>query len=327
MATQADQPPISGALRPNLFIVGAAKCGTTSMHEYLDQHPGIFMAPWKEPHFFCPDLNGREDWAISNFVQYLELFREATDEVYAGESSVGYLFSEEAPRRIKEFCPEARIIIMLREPVDAICSMFHQHVVQGNESIFDLEEALDAEPRRRRGDVPKFLPFKFWLLYTETASYSRQVKRYFDTFGRDAVHVILFDDLKANPRKVYDELIEWLGLPRFPDVNLDVRNQAGSPRNYFLKRLLLRMPAVTTILYPYLSLDLRKKVGAILDKLDPFGSPVPRITDETKRKLAARMQSEVGALERLLDRPLPGWRYPQPNEAARAKKRVPPETI
>jgi len=136
---------------PDFFIVGAPKCGTTAMSDYLRQHPEIYMPQRKEPHFFGSDLDAPYPYFIRDKEQYFSLFAEAKDEKRVGEASVWYLYSKRAAFEIKEFCPTASIIIMLRNPVDMIYSLHSQRLFTGNEDIPDFEEALEAEEDRKRG--------------------------------------------------------------------------------------------------------------------------------------------------------------------------------
>ena len=135
-------------MKPNFFIVGAPKCGTSALYEYLGAHPEIFMSPYKEPHFFGSDLQQR--WRPTKS-QYFSCFAKARDEKRVGEASVHYLYSKCAAAEIKEFCPEARIIIMLRDPVEMLYSLHSQSIFSGNEVINDFEEALEAEADRKLG--------------------------------------------------------------------------------------------------------------------------------------------------------------------------------
>src|SRR5882672_1680365 len=113
--------------KPDCFIVGAPRCGTTAMYTYLGQHPEIFMSARKEPHFFGTDLSSPA--LVRDEQQYLSLFAKAQNEKRAGEASVFYLYSQRAAREIHAFCPSARIIIMLRNPVEMMYSLHSRHLV------------------------------------------------------------------------------------------------------------------------------------------------------------------------------------------------------
>ena len=203
--------------KPNFFIVGAPKCGTSSMVEYLSQHPDIFMPEErtttgkKELHFFGADLGSL---AIpQNEKQYLKFFAKATTEKKIGEASTGYLYSRDAAREIFEFNPSSQIIIMLRNPTDMLYSLHSQKLYNGTENIRNFEEALDAEEDRRKGRrIPRLCRFPKGLLYTEVVKYTEQVERYMEVFGREKVMVIIFDDFVSDTAGVYKETLEFLGV-------------------------------------------------------------------------------------------------------------------
>ena len=132
---------------PNFFIVGAPKCGTTAMNDYLDQHPDVFMAH-KELHYFGNDLQVKN--RISE-QEYLQHFKDAVNEKIIGEASVWYLFSATAAKEIKSFSPDAKVLIMLRNPVDVIYSLHSQHLYDGNEDVLDFESALALDDERKAG--------------------------------------------------------------------------------------------------------------------------------------------------------------------------------
>jgi hypothetical protein len=140
---------------PDFFIIGAAKSGTTSLYEYLRGHPEIFISPRKSPRYFAPDLAtagvAKNLHHGADREAYLALFREARDEKRVGEASVRYIYSTEAPRLIHDFEPAARIVAMLRSPVDMMYALHNQRVSSGAEPITDFEAALAAEDQRLRG--------------------------------------------------------------------------------------------------------------------------------------------------------------------------------
>src|SRR5262245_29668254 len=127
--------------KPDFFIVGAPKCGTTAIFEYLAPHPEVFLAP-KEPHFFGSDIRSIRQ---VNEAEYLKLFGSAENELRLGDASVFYFYSNVAPQEIREFSPDARIIISLRNPVDMVYSLHSQLVFSLEDEIEDFETALRAE--------------------------------------------------------------------------------------------------------------------------------------------------------------------------------------
>lgn len=226
-------------MKANLFIVGAPKCGTSAMTQYLAAHPDIYMAR-KEMHFFGQDLRFGPQFYRRDLKAYLGEFQDWNGQRWAAEASVWYLFSTSAAREIKEFNPDARIIIMLRKPSEMLHSLYHQFSYDGNEHLPSFEEALRAQDDRRAGR--RLNPQTYLaqgLVYHDTVRYTEQVRRYFDAFGRDNVKVILFDDFVADVPAIYRETLEFLGLEQSPTpAEFKVVNPAKKVRSHFLRAIL-----------------------------------------------------------------------------------------
>jgi hypothetical protein len=218
---------------PNFFIVGKPKAGTTALHHLLAQHPDIFMSSFKEPHHFHLehvqagiDRNrGMSGLAYKDRDKYLELFEGATDEKIVGESSTGYLYSKSAAREIAKFNPDAKILMVLREPVDFMHSFHSQLLRSANENEPDFRTALKLEESRKKGkNIPFTATYPDNLFYIDQARYTDQVKRFFDAFDSKNVKVVIYEDLRADNLRVYREILEFLDVdpnfqPQFRDVN------------------------------------------------------------------------------------------------------------
>jgi hypothetical protein len=178
-------PPVEASgPRPNFFIVGAPRSGTTAMYEYLRQHPDVFMPYRKEPVYFGSDLTKRPPFLDE--AGYLKLFGPGKGRSRLGEATVWYLYSETAAAEIKAFDPDARIIIMLRDPVEMIYSLHSHWLFTGNEDIEDFGQALEAEEDRRQGRrLPDDARRPEGLQYRACARYTSHVARYLLTFGPD----------------------------------------------------------------------------------------------------------------------------------------------
>ncbi len=186
------------------------------------------MSPVKEPFYFSPDVvtggpkpfrHGQDD------ASYLDLFSDARGEKSVGEASTMYLVSHVAPSLIKEFEPEARIVAMLRNPVDMIHAMHRHRVSHQREPIVDFEAALAADADRREGRrLPKgTLPLE--AVYRDTGRYAEHLTRWFATFGRDRVHVIIFDDFVADTPASFRRLLDFLEVdPDYRPAAFDVHN-------------------------------------------------------------------------------------------------------
>jgi hypothetical protein len=189
--------PGTGAARtgqhmPDFFIVGAPRSGTTFMFDYLGAHPQIYAATRKEPQFFATDLDSGSYLDSVTFVrdrdEYLALFAGARPDQLAGEGSTWYLYSKEAASNIHAANPDARIIAMLRHPVEMLYSLHGRRLFGGSEDLPDFADALAAEGDRRHGRrIPPRARNVKALFYREVGRYSEQVERYLKTFGPDRV--------------------------------------------------------------------------------------------------------------------------------------------
>ncbi len=213
---------------PDFFVVGAAKSGTTALDAYLGAHPDIFMAT-KEMHYFGSDLDNGPMFRPVSWDRYLDAFSDAGDAARAGECSPGYLYSKRAAEEIKAYRSDADIIAILRNPVDMIHAFHSHNVYVGDENIEDLEQALAAEPDRMMGrNIPRANQGVWGLLYRDVVRYHSQVKRYFEAFGRDRVHVMIYRDFAQDTPRAYRSTLEFLGvdtgfLPEFDILNANKR--------------------------------------------------------------------------------------------------------
>ena len=294
---------------PDFFIVGAPKCGTTAMYDYLKQHPEVFMPEAKEPHFFGSDLFS--PLYIRDEKEYLSLFSRARNEKRVGEASTWYLYSKRAAMEIKQFNSSASIIIMLRNPVDMIYSMHSQLLYYGHEDIVDFEAALEAEDDRKQGlRLPDSSFLVESLYYREAIKYTEQVQRYLDVFGWDKVLIIIFDDFKNDTTQVYQEACEFLGVdPQFePEIRPINPNKIA--RNKTFRNFLTNPSPVTRVLARILMpLAMRRTFAGTLMRLNTEYKPRPAMPLQLRHRLQAEFAPEVEQLSKLLGRDLTHWCY------------------
>jgi len=295
--------------KPDFFIVGAPKCGTTSMAEYLNRHPEVFVIRG-EPHFFGSDI----DYNTPRMprARYQALWQSAGDKRLIGDRSTWYLYSERAAAEIHAYNPDARVIAMLRHPAELIHSLHAHHAQRDRrDDIADLAEALAAEPERRQGRrIPPNARFAATLWYSRIPRYSAQLTRYFKAFGREQVLVILFDDLKSDPAGVYREVLEFLGAD--PDFKPDfsVHNAAAPATDSWLRRLWKTGTwryRVRALLPQALYSRLRRRRGARMARA-AARAPRAALDPALRARLIETFLPEVEALEKLLKRDLSAWR-------------------
>lgn len=293
---------------PEFFIVGAPKCGTTAMQEYLRQHPDIFMPDMKEIHHFADDLLKHDDPFLDRD-RYLSLFAGAHEHQLIGEASVYHLFSRNAARNIKSFCPNAKIIIILRNPVDMLYSRHAQLVYNGAEDILDFEASLAAEEKRRNGElIPKNIRIEKKLLHREVVKFTEQGKRYFDMFGRDKVQVIIYDDLRKDTAKVYQETLGFLNVNDSFRPDFKVINPNKRVRTRTLQHLLKTPPSLMRIAGKLLlPQSCRNLLLNGLKKLNTQFVPRQPMSPELRRRLQKEFTPEIKNLSELLGRDLTHW--------------------
>jgi hypothetical protein len=298
--------------KPNFMIVGAPKSGTTSMYKYLRQHPEIFMPDEKEPHFFGADLN-YTSLSIKSKEEYLSRFSEAKCENRIGEASVWYLYSKKAAYEIKELFPFAKIIIMLRNPIDMVYSLHNFFVDTGREDIQEFESAIELEKLRKQGF---HIPYTLYsspvecLLYRDVAKYTQQIKRYIEVFGRSNIHFIIFDDFKNKTSEVYRQTLSFLEVdehfqPEFQIVNAGRRRHVRNKTLRNLVRNPLSLWLVQNIApHPGKGLPLLLKLWG---RLNNRYEPIPEMNPETRKRLQQEFTEEVEQLSELIGRDLTHW--------------------
>ena len=218
---------------PDFLIIGAQKAGTTALYSYLRRHPHVTGPSWKEVSFFDRHYARGAAWYRGNFPNALR-----TRGALVGEASPSYVFHPLAPERVAALVPHARLIVLLRDPVDRALSHYHHEVALGREPL-SFEDALAHEEERTRGEVERMLrdPSYFsdaWWNYTYVARgrYDEQLERWFAVFPRAQLLVLTSDELSKEPAVTYARVLAFLGaapheLDSFPRVF--EREYAGMP--------------------------------------------------------------------------------------------------
>jgi len=293
-------------IKPNFFIVGAPKCGTTAMNDYLNQHPDIFMAK-KELHYFGCDLKTRLKLSEE---EYLKYFTGAGQKKVIGEASVWYLYSKTAAEEIKKFSPQAKILIMLRNPVDVIYSLHSQHLYDGNEDIQDFETALSFDEDRKRGiHLPDSVDYFELPPYKDSVLFSNQVMRYLDVFGRQNVHIALYEDFKANPEKTFFGILEFLQLGKRSLINYDIVNPGKKIKWFYLHRVIKKPPlksrAVARFMIP--SRKMRHSLMSFFSNWNISQEKRKDMNEELRSRLKNFFEGDIRLLSSLINRDLSAW--------------------
>lgn len=292
---------------PNLFLVGAPKCGTTALHAYLGAHPDITMSSVKEPYGFARDLGIWRGPFSDDRTRYLALFADMSTKL-RGEASPGYLASETAAAEIADLVPDARIVIAVRNPTEAVHALHGQMRAMGVEQEPDFAKAVARPPHERKRE-PRFRGDDVFLDYFRFVDYAAQIERWRQTFGASRVHVMVYDDFARSAGHATAAICRWLGIEELELSGARV-NQSPTPRSFVLERR-LRYPKRRASGVEHISSTrwIREARRAAL-RWNRTTTPRRPLDDRTRRMLAERLEPGIGALERCLDRDLSAWRAP-----------------
>ena len=289
---------------PNFIIGGVIKGGTTSLNNYLKQHPEVFMSRFKEPRYFAfepdnPDhVEGRGlRFPIRTLEEYAALFEETTDEKAIGEVSPHYLRSPQAPQLIKVTIPEVRLIFSLRDPVKRAYSSYWHKVRLGIEER-PVEEALMENDQA-----------------VQHGLYHQSLLNWYSRFGSQQIKIIIFEELVRDPATVYIDICRYLGIDDTFVPDFVVRNKGGTMKNHGLGRLYERIKThpMRQVIDPLIPNRLRQTMITTRDKnlVDP--PPMPAAIAE---RLHEFYRPDIDALEVLINRDLSAWKgqaVPQPS--------------
>ncbi|WP_035800782.1 sulfotransferase family protein [Crocosphaera chwakensis] len=290
---------------PNFLIVGIQKAGTTSVYNYLKQHPEVYLSPVKETDFLEKDWEKLIEQGhqfkpkkIVTFEQYKNLFKGVKNEIAIGEISPNYLFHyKTSTELIKRYVPNAKLIAILRNPVERAISDYLMHVREA-QSNTSLKEQIQYKSDK------SFVIIK--------GKYYQPVKHYFEHFGREQVSIFLYDDLRKNSKKFIQDIYKIIGVD--PDFEPDTSRKlqvAQVPKNQAVNNLLVRKNPIRSLsanlLKPLLSEKKRQKLRSLLigmnskskDEIDSF--------DEEKQLLLNLYHDDILKLQDLIDRDLSPW--------------------
>jgi hypothetical protein len=310
---------------PNFFLVGAPKAGTTSLYHYLGQHPEVYMSPVKEPHYFADEIrvaNFSEDFQrmaaprretlrvflegpmttrvsagpVEEFEDYRRLFQRVDGQKAVGEASVCYLWSTTAPANIARTCPQARILMVLRDPVARAFSA-HLHTLSSANSNLSFREQVDAALASRDRRFSELYPFLQFGLYYE------QVRRYLGLFPRERVGIFFYHDYVRDAARFLRGIFRFLEVDAGFVPNVSARyTEPRVPRSYRVQQLLKRSGAweLARAVAP-------AKIRPMLKRMAFVPKGALRIDPEDRVRLIEFYREDVEKLAELLGRDLGAW--------------------
>ena len=300
-------------IKPNFFIIGAPRCGTTAMSSYLAEHPDVCFAEPKEPLFFCTDMPRLRLVETQN--EYLTTCfdparRESCPAV--GEGSVWYLYSAEAVPNILEFNPAARFIVMLRNPADMLASLHRKLMTYADEDVADFERAWSLQQQRANGqNVPRYCKDPKLLQYAQIGRVGRQLQRLYERVAPDRRLVVLFDDFVNDPRATYETVLDFLGIvsdgrERFDQVNEneEVLSPTLLRHAWNPPQMLLNIAAPVRRLLGIERLGILPRIRSSLTRR----APRPATDQSFRAAILAELGPDIDLLGNLLGRDLSHWK-------------------
>jgi len=305
-----DQHAPPDARLPNFMVIGAHKAGTTSLHHYLGQHPQVFMSAVKEPCFFAylqrkgqpvPSTVPFAESLVYTWPDYARLFESAGDAIAVGESSTAYLTSKQAPHAIHQHIPGARIIAVLRHPVDRAYSQFVMNRQFGVETIADFEAALAAEHERRLAGWPAGTHD-----YAELGRYGRALARYHAIFPAAQIKVCRYEDLRDDAHGLLQDIFSFLGVDATAPVDVSARLLVGRPppRSRRLSRFVASQSTAMQMVKSLVPAGVRTKVR---DRLESANRSPARMTGDLRRRLIAAYRDDLLLLDSLTGKDFSRW--------------------
>ncbi len=294
--------------QPNFFIVGATKSGTSSLARYLPQHPEIAMCQIKEPDYYSyhamptdPFGPGKEHWrhwGPDSHSEYLKLFDHARSQRVIGEASVSYLSTPGVAELIRTEVPAAKILVILRNPIDRAFSAY-QHLKREGKETLSFSEGLALEPIRRQQNHSLL-----WL-YRGLGFYSEQLKPYLKLFPQNQIRITTYDDWENQPKLFLKQLFDFLEVDAAVQINRQYRdNISGVPRSKRFHAFTTKPNRLKSALTPLIPRALRRRIlySAIHLNLER-----ETISESCWQDLATDYQGEIQRLESLLQRDLSHW--------------------
>lgn len=298
-------------LKPNFFIIGAPRCGTSALSEYLKAHPEICFSRGKEPGYFCDDFlgarfSGSEEEYINRFFSHCSDKHKAV-----GEASVWYLYSPSAVRNIMKCNPDAKIIVMLRNPIDMVYSLHSRLLYNREEDIENFKEAWFLQDLRAAGrNIPRGCRDGRFLLYREVGCFSVQLKRVYELVPKQQVLVILFDDFIEQTKQIYINVLGFLNVsqdycPKFERINenavrrLNCLGEFTQQPPHFMINLAQKLKNISCIK--------NLRILPFLSRVNTKKQPRPPLSPKMREVLIEAFQNDIDDLSKILVRDLSHW--------------------
>ena len=289
--------------KPNFFIIGAPKCGTTSLYNYLNSHSQITMSHPKEPHYFSTDI---ENGGIRNKEEYLGCFSHSNrNSVAIGESSTLYLYSKVAVQNICNYNKDAKFITMIRNPIE-IARSFHQVALKVfGEIETDFQKAWMLEENRKSGlNIPRGCVDSKLILYGNIAKIGQQIERLLTKISPDKIHFVLYDDFKSSTESEYIKVLNFLNVDKEIPTNFSLYNKSKKIKNETVTKL----TNYASSFKKKLKITTRFNVANKIHKANVIEQSLDELPMNFLLKMDKFFDYDINLLSRLIKKDLSKWR-------------------
>ncbi len=291
--------------RPSFYLVGAPKAGTSALASLLDQHPQVSMCKIKESNFHCHDLDLPKPKSEK---EYLSLFDVTPDTEILADASILSLYSHDSAQSIAEYVSDPKILMILRNPVDAMYSWYSQMSFVRSEYLPTFQAAMDAESERKKGNlIPNYGAIQYCpqlLFYRDVMQYADQVERYFSVFDREQIMILTYEDFKADLNAVYSQVLDFISVdpftPESQKVNANKERRMPGLHSFLKKTLAEPAKAL-------LPAKVRSDLIVLIDKINSREVQRPSLDEDFKASLKAECLPDIIRLEKLIQRDLSHW--------------------
>jgi hypothetical protein len=300
---------------PDFLIIGAGKSGTTSVDNYLKQHPDIFISPVKEPNFFGYELNTAQDFegspqlnhynnSVTNIDNYLKLFEGASTGQIKGETSNTYMYHENAAKRIKYYIPKVKMIAILRQPAERLYSRYLHLAREKKLPSKNFEDCLDRDSIWwKRNDLIK------------EGYYGQYLERYLNLFEKSQIKIFLYEELRKDPAKLHKEIFKFIGVREDFEIDFSINyNQSGFIKNPIIDKIIGPKSLLFTGIKKVISeknIQKLKENKFLFKKVNDLRNnnlTKPKIPSELKYKISNEIYKEdILLLQRLIDKDISHW--------------------
>ncbi len=295
---------------PNFFIIGAPRSGTTALTEYLRSHPDVFISNPKEPLYFADDYGGIRQ--VQSLDEYLLLFsRTRKSHLVIGEASSWYLFSKNAIKNIYNFNKDAKIVIMLRNPVELCYSIHSNLMYMLYENEEDFEKAWELQGERKKGrSIPVSCKMPEFLQYGDVCSLGNLVDNVLQVFPGDRVKLVIFDDFINSTPDIYNDILNFLNLPGNNKEHFPKYNENQEHKSLLIARLMIN-PSPSLIRFAQILKNILhiKRIGIAprILSLNTRKSVREKLSDDFIKNLKIYFKNDVEKLSKIIGRDLSSW--------------------